>query len=395
MCLRRVFRALSRPLRHQAHGPASARELARGGDVRLVLVDPALQQGGAPPGEPPHPLRRMPPGSRVGRLARGQVLRVGRGAQVVPRRLHHHPPQVLVAGLRDAAPGDLLPAGVLGGDEPEPRGERPRVPEPRELPGLEDDVGRGHDVDALQAPQGVDPLPPPRLGRLFGHQPLQAPLVLPGLPDRVDVEGECVIVRLLGKGDRLYPGPVGASPVALSSAGRVDLVEDQPVAQQELGEPLLLALQVLAGVVQGAHQVAGGLALVVGHPHLHDVAHRQHPGQELRVVAVVLPAPVGGGLYHLGDRADDAVDAEGGQPLLQVEPGHARLVDASGRGVDGPDPVGHGAGVVAEGCGFDLPGHGVERDRLDRARVHVQAYERGNIHHESPFHECGVAATVD
>ena len=58
------------PPRPSVHGPAPARELARGGDVRLVLVDPALQQGSAPPDEPPHPLRRMPPGSRVGSLAR-------------------------------------------------------------------------------------------------------------------------------------------------------------------------------------------------------------------------------------------------------------------------------------------------------------------------------------
>ena len=188
---------------------------------------------------------------------------------------------------------------------------------------------------------------------------------------------------------------MGAGPVALALTGRRPLVEDQPVAQQELGEPLLLALRVLPGVVQGAHRVAGGLALVVGHPRLHDVAHREHPGQELGVVAVVLPAPVGSGLYHLGDGADDAVDAQRGELLLQVEPGHARLVDASGRGVDGSDPFGRGGRVVAEGRGSDLSGHGVERDRLDRARVHVQAYESGNIHRESPFHECGVAATVD
>ena len=84
---------------------------------------------------------------------------MGRGGQVVPRRLHHHLPQMLVAGLGDAALGDLLAAGVLGRGKPEPCGERPRVPEPRELAGLEHDVGRGRDVDALQAPQGVPLFP--------------------------------------------------------------------------------------------------------------------------------------------------------------------------------------------------------------------------------------------
>ena len=313
----------------------------------------------------------------------------------MPRRLHHHLPQMLVAGLSDAALDDSFPAGVLGRGKPKPRGERSRVTKPRELASFEDDVGRGHDVDALQAAQGVDPLLPSGLRRFVGHQLLQAPLIFFGLSHRVDVEGECVIVCLLPKRNRLYPGPVGASPVALSSAGRVDLVEDQPVAQQELGEPLFLTLQVFPGVVQGAHQVAGGLALVVGHPHLHDVAYREHPSQELGVVAVVLPALVSGGFYHLGNGADDAVDAQGGELLLQVEPGHARLVYAFGRGVDGSGPFGHSAGVVAEGRGFDLSGHDVECDRLDRARVHVQTYKSGNIHHESSFYECGVAATVD
>lgn len=153
----------------------------------------------------------------------------------------------------------LSPLECSEGVRPKPRGERSRVPKPRELASLEDDVGRGHDVDALQAAQGVDPLLPPGLGHLVGHQLLQAPLVFFGLSHRVDVEGECVIVRLLPKRNRLYPGPVGTSPVALSSTGCVDLVEDQPVAQQELGEPLLLTLQVFPGVVQGAHQVASGL----------------------------------------------------------------------------------------------------------------------------------------
>lgn len=73
----------------------------------------------------------------------------------------------------DAALGDSLAARVLGGDGPQPCGERPGVSEPCELAGLEHDVGGGHDVDALQASQRVDPLLPMGFRRLRLDRPLQ------------------------------------------------------------------------------------------------------------------------------------------------------------------------------------------------------------------------------
>ena len=295
-------------LDHAAHRPAPARELAGGGDVGLVLVDAALEHRAPPLDEPSHALGRVPSRRGVRDLPLGKVLRVRRAAKVVPRRLDEHAPQVLVAGLGDAALPHALAAGVLGGREPEPRRERPRVLEPGELAGLEDQVCGARHVDALQAPDGVDPALPPGLGRLGLDQPLEAGLVLHRLPDGVDVVREHVVVRLLGKRYRPDPGPVGGGPVALPAAGRGGLAERVSVPEEELRQPLLAALQVLAGVVEGAGQVAGRLAPVVGNPHLHDVAHRQHAGQELRVVAVVLPLAVGRGLDHLGHRADDAVD---------------------------------------------------------------------------------------
>ena len=63
-------------------------------------------------------------------------------------------------------------------------------------------------------------------------------------------------------------------------------------------------------------------------------------------------------------------------------------------GVHGTDPLRDGAGVVAEGRGTYPPGHDVEGDGLYRAGVDVEADEGGSIEHGSPFHECGVAATV-
>ena len=184
-------------LDHAAHRPAPARELAGGCDVGLVLVDAALEHRAPPLDEPSHALGRVPSRRGVGYLALGQVLRMRAGAYVVPRGLDENPPQVLVAGLGDAALPRALPAGVLGGGEPEPSGERPGVLEPGELAGLEHDVGGRHGVDALQAAQRVDPLLPSGLGRLRLDQPLQPLLFLGRLPDDVDVVSATVKPTIL------------------------------------------------------------------------------------------------------------------------------------------------------------------------------------------------------
>ena len=127
-------------LGHEADRPHPAGELARRCDVRLVLVDPAREQGPAPLDQPPHALGGMPAGARVRGLAPGGLLRPRGARQVVPRGLDQRLPQVLVAGLGDRAPAVAFPAGVLGGRQADPRRERAGVPEPRELAGLEHEV---------------------------------------------------------------------------------------------------------------------------------------------------------------------------------------------------------------------------------------------------------------
>ena len=281
-----------RLLGHEADRPHPAGELARRGHVRLVAVDPAREQRLPPLDQPPHALGGMPPGAPVRGLALGEALRPPRARQVVPRGLDQRLPQVLVASLGDRALAVALPAGVLGGRQADPCGERAGVPEPRELAGLEHEVGGGRGVYALEAAEGVDPLPPPGLAGLGLDEPLEPRLLLRRPPDRVDVVGEHVVVGPLREPYRLDPGPVRPGPVALPAAGGRPLVEGEPVPEQELGEPLLRAREVVPRVLERPGQVAGGLALVVGDPHLDDVADRQHAGEELGVVAVVLPAPV-------------------------------------------------------------------------------------------------------
>ena len=73
---------------------------------------------------------------------------------------------MLVAGLGDAALPHAFSAGVLGGGESEPCAKGSGVFESGELVGLENQVRGAHDVDSLEASDGVDPFAPPRLGGL-------------------------------------------------------------------------------------------------------------------------------------------------------------------------------------------------------------------------------------
>ena len=79
----------------------------------------------------------------------------------------------------------------------------------------------------------------------------------------------------------------------------------------------------------------------------------------------------------------------------------ARLLGMGGRphgrgGVGGSSPAHKPItpeAVVSEAVEA-IPGHRIEGDGLYRAGVDVEADEGGSIEHGSPFHECGVAATV-
>ena len=104
---------------------------------------------------------------------------------------------------------------------------------------------------AKVVPRRLDEHPPQVL------QLLQPGLALHRLPGGVDVVGEHLVVGLLGKRYQPYPRPVRGGPVLLPLPPGVRLAEGEPVPQQELRQPLLAALQVLARVVEGPGQVAG------------------------------------------------------------------------------------------------------------------------------------------
>ena len=378
----------ARPLgafRHAANGPAPARQLARYRDVGHARLLAGGVHRAPPVDQPPH--ARVGVAARIGRdgLAFGQPFRRARRAFVVPRGLDQQFPQVLVAGLGDAAAALGLAARVLGGRQPYPRGEARRLGETREPVGLARDGCGRHGVDALQAPQRVARrLPPGRLRerlhlglqrRLLGVRPMDAFAVVVERGHRGGVS----------QVDPPDPRPEIPGPAALPLAGGVPLVVDVPVPEQELRQALLGAHGVVAGIRQRSGQIARALALEVWHVHLGDHPERQLHGQEMRVAAVRLAAAVGGRLVHLRHRADDAVDAHGAQLAAQVEAGHARLVDAS-RGLgQGFHPRCELAGLVPERFPLDLARGRHESAGLYRARVDVEPYESGSIVHRKPL----------
>ena len=262
---------------------------------------------------------------------------------------------------------------MLRGDQAHPGRVGGGRAEAREAARLGGQAEGRHGVHALYTPQGRHDGRPPGLRRLGGDQPLQ--LELGGLlvPDVLYV----MVHRGLGRGlPDLYlgdPGPPGGRPRAAPAPQGVPLVEDITPPEQELREPLAGALDVVAGVVEGAGQVPCRLDLGVGHGDDHDVVGGEQPGEEGGVAPVVLDPLVGGGALHLGHGAHHAVHAEGAQLAAQGEPRGAALVDGPRR-LEGQHPLGYRARLGAEPPLDHLAGVEVERGGGDGPGVHVEPY---------------------
>ena len=372
-------------LRHAAHGPASARQLARYRDVGHARLLAGGVHRAAPVDQPPH--AGVGVAARIGRdgLAFDRPLRRARRAFVVPCGLDQQFPQVLVAGLGDAAAASGLAARVLGGHQPDPCGEARRPGEPREPVGLARDRGGRRGVDALQAPQRVARrLPPGRLRERL-HLGLQRRLLGVRPADALAVVVERGRRGGVSQVDPPDPCPEIPGPAAPPLAGGAPLVVDVPVPDQELRQALLGAHGIVPGIRQRSGQVARPLALGIGHVHLGDHPERQLHGQEMRVAAVRLAAAVGGRPAHLRRRADGSVGAHGAQLAAQVEAGDARLVDAF-RGLgQGLYPRCELAGLVPERFPLDFARGRHEGAGLYRARVDVEPYESGSIVHRKPL----------
>ena len=277
-----------------------------------------------------------------------------------------------VARFGDAPSRDVLAARVLGGGEAYPGGEGRCAAEPREHVRLDDDGEGRHGLYALDQAERVDSFPPSVFPGMGSYELLYLLLVGLEMPDLRDVVGEGLLVGLFPELDLSDPGPISLRPVPLPLSFFVDLVEYVAVPEQELGEPLLRANQVVARIFQRTGEVPHGLALLIGHHHLDDVVGAQHASPENGVVAIVLPSFVGCGLLHLGYCADDAVDAKGPQLPDEVKTRDARLVNRLGL-FEGKDPIGDLGRRGPELLGDDLACDRVERGAGDGAGVYVEA----------------------
>jgi hypothetical protein len=123
------------------------------------------------------------------------------------------------------------------------------------------------------------------------------------VPARGDGEHR-VVVGLERQPRRGVLEALAAQPRVVPSRPRVAVVVvDDPVAQQQLGEPVPGPHQVTAGVLTGPDQVPGGLLCDRGDGDRGDLVQPQQPGQVDRVFGVGLH-PVTAGFLQLRRRRD-------------------------------------------------------------------------------------------
>ena len=128
--------------------------------------------------------------------------------------------------------------------------------------------------------------------------------------------------------DRPRPPPVRLRPVRPAAPGRRCLVEHQAVPEKELGHALPGALQVVAGVLQGAGESRAASVRSSGTQPRRRCGRRG--AWRATPPAPSFRGPVGRGPVHLGDGAHGAVDAERPQGAAEVEAGRPLSYTALG-----------------------------------------------------------------
>ena len=188
--------------------------------------------------------------------------------------------------------------------------------------------------------------------------------------------GHVVVQRLLGgrlgKPYRANPAPVGTRPGAAPLAGGSGLVPDVPPLDQQMRQAVLGPREVVSDVLERTREAPRGPGLLVGDEHLDHVVGEELAGQELGVVPAVLLPPVAGGPVHLGDRADDAVDAEAPELADEMEAGDAGFVDGL-RGFESEDPRGYLSESVRKLPRANLSRIRIQCDGSDGTGVNIQA----------------------
>jgi hypothetical protein len=102
-------------------------------------------------------------------------------------------------------------------------------------------------------------------------------------------------------------------------------VVDDPLAQQQLRQPVPRRHQVPTDILAGPHQVTGGFLLDAGHGDRDDLSQVQQAGQMPGIAQVGLD-PIPARALQPRRRRDQAGDPVPGQVPGQTEPGRAGLI---------------------------------------------------------------------
>ena len=159
------------------------------------------------------------------------------------------------------------------------------------------------------------------------------------------------------------------------------VVKADPVAQQQLREPVTSAHQVDPDRFAGADQVAQRLLLGPRHPDRVKLPRQQQPHQMLGVTAIGLHA-IPGTDGHQRRRDDVARDADSRQQPQQVKPAGPRLIAGrealrASQAVD--EPADRPLGCL-DPMNLWLAARWRQRRRDDRELMHVERDPQANIH---------------
>jgi hypothetical protein len=303
---------------------------------------------------------------------------------VMPRRFDQDAPDVGVPGLRDASAPFSPSARALSWHHPDERHQLPGRPEAVEVDDFGDDRHGGDGVHAAQCAQSGDGFSHVRASGLLDDLLFEASDAFDFLLDGDDVlteDGLGVVIR-----KRLRPDPV---PMPRRPAHPLGVAP--PLAQEELGEPVSPAQQVLPGILAGPEKIAqrflcGGWDKDGG-----QFSQAVEPGEFLGVLAIGLDA-VSGFSGDEGGSGDVAFDAPALEEPAQFVPAGACFVSAAYRDVFG-EPSGQSlasfGGVGKLGAEENRVGAAADRGEDDVFRMDIHPDPSDRILHDRSLLYCG------
>ena len=288
---------------------------------------------------------------------------------VMSRRFDQDAPDVGVPSLRDASAPFSPSARALPGYHPDERHQLPGRPEAVEVDDFGDDRHGGDGVHAAQCAQSGDGFSHFRASRLLDDLLFDASDAFDFLLDGDDVlaeDGFGVVIR-----KRLRPDPV---PMPRRPARPLGVAP--PLAQEELGEPVPPAQQVLPGILAGPEEIAQRFLCGGWDKDSGQFSQAVEPGEFFGVFAVGLDA-VSGFSWDKGGCSDLAVDAPALEEPAQFVPAGPGQSFASFGGVGKLGAEGNGVGAA------------VDRGEDDVFRMDIHSDPSDRILHDRSLLYCG------